>query len=770
MQELLVRLERWCQLATPFEAYLKILVSLDHLPELPKRAGAYAPVFYQRGVIARALRQTQEFGGALIVAATGLGKTIIGAELAARLQANGTSKRTILIAPRGVRHEWAQQLDGRDVLYKFFTPQVAFLKESEQPSHTIYQLKQEIAQADHHTLLLVDEAHFYRNQLLLDESEKHRSQVYEHLQPLLAAGARVVLLTATVYGTSLHNLNSLLRLLPTPAASPEENQQPWKVTSPAKFIALPIVTVLGLPHVLKMARERSDVDEQGRTYIQFEHERRYLPELLNLRKVTYQLPMQTMMEQALEARCFDQQFKVMQSFFDDETLATKQGLTDAVYNTTVSSWLSSPMATQQSLRKNLSSRGADGSRGDSTANGRGKPRTKSFKQPLILGADERRQLLAPMLLSFQQLLPTADAKYQELVTIVRRHCQQLGGKVLIFVNRHPTALYLQEALEESSANSVRVGCTVEKVRGIPRLKTSDQRREVLLNFSPNSHGESRAAKYDVLLCTDADGVGVNLQDCATIVNYDPPAGADVLFQRVGRVLRMTTDPYREVYVYSLVPSILTVEGNQSRAAQTIRQLFARITQRHEKSKGIMGSAVYASDEQADIPLHGDVSATDFVLQDETLAEIGGLGAKSFLTPNATLERYRRRAENLDDFLLSARLYPEAKHRIVVLVQYLSSQQLICYDIKRQQLEEKTDLELLDWLACDDAESKAPVAAAAVEHAANAAVRQWCQENQADLEAVNKRSAIYLLPKRAKTSSMKQLLAAVQKDLRASTTL
>jgi hypothetical protein len=58
LQELLARLERWCQLATPFEAYLKILVSLDHLPELPKRAGAYAPVFYQRGIIARALRQT----------------------------------------------------------------------------------------------------------------------------------------------------------------------------------------------------------------------------------------------------------------------------------------------------------------------------------------------------------------------------------------------------------------------------------------------------------------------------------------------------------------------------------------------------------------------------------------------------------------------------------------------------------------------------------------------------------------------------------------
>lgn len=301
LQELLERLEKWCLLAEPFDAYLKILSSLDHLPELPKRAGAYTPVFYQRGVIARALRQERAFGGAFIVAATGLGKTIIGAEIAARLQADKTISRTILIAPRGVREEWAQQLDGRDVLYKFFTPQVVFLEKSEQASHHVNKLDKALRQADCHTLLLIDEAHFYRNQLLVDESDKRSSRVYERLQPLLAAGVRVVLLTATVYGTSLHNLNSLLRLLP-PADTSADGTQPWKITSAAKFSSLPLVTVLGLPHVLKMAQERGDVDEQGRTYIQFAHERRYLPQVLKLRTVPYRLaglPQLTTAEQPL---------------------------------------------------------------------------------------------------------------------------------------------------------------------------------------------------------------------------------------------------------------------------------------------------------------------------------------------------------------------------------------------------------------------------------------------------------------------------------------
>ncbi|RZK32008.1 MAG: hypothetical protein EOO63_02655 [Hymenobacter sp.] len=764
LQELLERLEKWYQLAEPFEAYLKILSLLDYLPELPKRAGAYAPVFYQRGVIARALRQEREFGGALIVAATGLGKTIIGAEIAARLQADTTIKRTILIAPHGVRDDWAQQLDGHDVLYKFFTPQVVFLKQTEQAGHHVYKLDKELRQADRHTLLLIDEAHFYRNQLLVDESEKRSSTVYERLHPLLAAGARVVLLTATVYGTSLHNLNSLLRLLPPNAGDTDTGAQPWKITSAAKFSSLPIVTVLGLPHVLKMAQERGDVDEQGRTYIQFEHERRYLPQLLKLRTVSYQLAMQVELERAVTARCFDQQYKVMQAFFDDETLQTKQGLTDSVYNTTLGGWLSSPAAALISLRQNLSSRGADGSRGDSTANGRGKPHTKAFRQALILSADERRQYLAPILASLQQLPLAADAKYQALVSIVRRHCQQGSGKVLVFVNRLPTALYLQEALQQELDN-VRVGCTVEKIKHTPKLKSSDQRREVLIGFSPKSHDHTGPDKYDMLLCTDADGVGVNLQDCATIVNYDPPSGADVLFQRVGRVLRMTTDPSREVHVYTLVPSIIAAESNQGRAAQTIRQLFERITQRHEKSKDIMGSAVYASAAQLDIPLAGDVDATSFVLQDDFLSEIGGLGAKSFLTHNATLERYRRRAEGLADYLLSARTYSESRPRIVIFLRCLEQQHLICYDLKRQLLDEKSDLELLDWLACSGAEPKAPVAAISVEQAANEAVQHWCQKNKVDLATVSKLSAVYLLPKRAKTTSAKQLFAAVQKDLR-----
>lgn len=737
-----------------------MLLLLDHLPELPKHHGAFAPAFYQRGVIARALRQEQEFGGALIVAATGLGKTIIGAEIAGRLQAQGRIRQTILIAPTGVLPEWEQQLDGRDVRYKHFTPQVVFRKTPEQERGQVHQLDKVLQRADQHTLLLIDEAHFYRNQLLVDASARRDSRVYNRLLPLVAAGARVVLLTATVYGTSYQNLNSLLHLLPHPPDETTGHPLPRRIRSHQQFLELPVTTVLGLPHVLKLARSRGDVDEQGRTFIQFEHERRYLPHFMRLRTVPYQLLLLPEVERAAEARCFDQQFKVRHFFSDDATLQPRIGLTDAVYNTTIGSWLSSPAAAAVSFTKNLASRDAAGQRG-TTPPGRARRRgATAFEAPLWLATDTRQQHLAPLLAAFQQLEPAADYKYQALTRIVAQHCVAGRGKVLLFVNRLSTAIYLQKALGQQFA-PLRIGCTVEEVRGVARLASPEQRRTILTDFSPKSHHQTGRDKYEVLICTDADGVGVNLQDCATVVNYDPPSGADVLFQRVGRILRMTTDPTREVHVYTLVPDLLTESSNQSRVARTVRELFERITQRHEKSRSITGAAVYAPDAQTDIQLEGDIDAADFVLQDELLSDVGGLGAKSTLTHTATLERHRLRADALPAFLLSARTYGAAQERVLVLIQHHDTCHLLCYNCKKKQLETQyQDWELLDWVRSQPETAKAPVAADRVEHEANQAVRLWSAEQQIELDNVAKRCAVYLLPARQRKTQTQQLLRSL----------
>ena len=75
-------------------------------------------------------------------------------------------------------------------------------------------------------------------------------------------------------------------------------------------------------------------------------------------------------------------------------------------------------------------------------------------------------------------------------------------------------------------------------------------------FSPVSNGyEPSPDSPDVLICTDADGVGVNLQDASVVVNYDLPHGANGLIQRLGRVLRPSPTPGRTLTVLSLVPRV-----------------------------------------------------------------------------------------------------------------------------------------------------------------------------------------------------------------------
>jgi phosphatidylserine/phosphatidylglycerophosphate/cardiolipin synthase-like enzyme len=66
LAELIRKLEDWLNLATPFDIYLKTLLILNNLADYSVSAGAYSPTYYQKGVIARALRQGNEYGGALI--------------------------------------------------------------------------------------------------------------------------------------------------------------------------------------------------------------------------------------------------------------------------------------------------------------------------------------------------------------------------------------------------------------------------------------------------------------------------------------------------------------------------------------------------------------------------------------------------------------------------------------------------------------------------------------------------------------------------------
>lgn len=321
LAELLAQLQAWLQMATPFEVYLKALAALRQVEEPLRRPQADLPTHYQQLLISRALRQLIEYGGALVVAATGLGKTVLGAEIAALCRARGLVRRFVVLGPAGaVRKEWERHLcEDRDLNVKYFSLDTLFQRDSDNEDHQVARLRHHLRTADEHTLILIDEVHTYRNQWLREAVQTHSSRVFERLVPAVRQqGARVLLLTATVYGTDFGNLRSLLRLLPLRPGPAGQPRREWEARTATQFAALPIVTVLSIPHVLQFARERGDVDEDGRVFVEFNNRRCYLPPELYLYKLRYELPAQAAMQQALDEGRFDSTTLILHSYFSEQ--------------------------------------------------------------------------------------------------------------------------------------------------------------------------------------------------------------------------------------------------------------------------------------------------------------------------------------------------------------------------------------------------------------------------------------------------------------------
>ena len=597
LPDLLERLKKWLELVPPFYIYLLILHKLNKLFVREAEPGLDLPVYYQQAVIARAVDQVRQYDGCVIIAATGLGKTIIGAEIAYQLRLHKRAKHVILIAPQAVHDEWKRHFKAREFYVETINIETLFQDTSDAtPTHYQTQrLEQVLAQAGSQTMIIIDEGHLYRNQLkqqwIAYESKRSRkkkpkgSLVYKRLLPVVnQKGAAMILLTATPYGTDSQNLNSILRLLPERHISPLLNEPTaWHAESLDEFMRLPVVTVLGLHDVLKLARTRNNVDEQGRLFVQFGDERRYLPKEIQVHKMIYDLPRADLLRKAFDADCFSHATPTLTDTYDEDAKKFKTGAVDTADKNFILSWLSSSSAVVESIRKNLYTIGIN----DST-NGLGQQmpiwaadpssipffpteadqKKLGYGATLLLRWHERDKVLRSL---FDQLkIVRTDDKVDKLQTIIKTHCIGKREKVLVFVERLCTATFVEQALQDYFGDIVKIGCTVRMTSTKHELKKPVYRRELLKQFSPKSHRHSTKHELEVLICTDADGIGINLQDANVIVNYDPAEGADTLFQRAGRVLRFTDDPNRIVYLYMLVPSNIPKQPTRSDALMRIR--------------------------------------------------------------------------------------------------------------------------------------------------------------------------------------------------------
>lgn len=176
--------------------------------------------------------------------------------------------------------------------------------------------------------------------------------------------------------------------------------------------------------------------------------------------------------------------------------------------------------------------------------------------------------LTAVLTQHGKWLANRDTKLAALVDLLtQKHPTE---KVLIFTQFADTVRYLTQELKRAGL------AHLEGVTG-----NSENPAAMAWRFSPVSNGKAVAPDQElrVLIATDVLSEGLNLQDCAIIVNYDLPWAIIRLIQRAGRVDRIGQSAAR-ILCYSFLPA----EG-----VERIIRLRSRLRQRLQENAEVVGT-------------------------------------------------------------------------------------------------------------------------------------------------------------------------------------
>ncbi|MEO8083798.1 MAG: helicase-related protein [Ardenticatenales bacterium] len=557
---------------------------------LPRTDYRY-PVGYQQDAVTRLLASLVRFRGALLIASTGLGKTVIATETARRLRRDGRIEDVLVIAPNAVRVEWAAHLDAARLPFACFNH--AALDAPPERSAAARDLGAVLGALGPRTLLVIDECHLLRNRA---RGTIERRAFVQLLPAVAASGGRVLLLTATPFSRGLANLNAQLSLLPHTAPSRAllvdwvTDARAWHVTEEADIAQLPVITVLTTPSIARAYGERDDVG----TFVRFGLQRRYFPRL-RLHRVNTPVVAGAVIAAALDGGVF-----------------AVEGGGAGLERVVRLSLTSSPWALAECIAKTIATPGPDG-----FARAR-------FLQP----PDVRAAALGPAMDALRATPFGDDPKLQALLNLLDARCAE-GGKAVVFVERLATAGYVAAALA-ALRPALRIGCTVTGAGDGPldcmprrfRQRSDGDVRSILRAFAPVANGVKGAligaadegsgarvprrtaaakraadrAALDVLIATDAWGVGVNLQDAATVISYDLAWTPIELTQRAGRILRLWREP-RTVDIYAFVPhlGVPTMDAG-FRKLWAVARRWERLVARHAMAARLGELPTLAGDE------------------------------------------------------------------------------------------------------------------------------------------------------------------------------
>ncbi len=190
------------KLYQPYLMYIRVLKEYftiptkeDLLTPYDITEGKYANLKYQTDAVQMALNAIENHSGAIIADVVGLGKSIIASTVARNLRL-----RTIVICPPHLLRQWEGYRDEfRFTASVFSSGQI----------ETALNYYREQVHAGEQYLIIIDEAHRYRNEYTKDYADLHN----------LCSDNKVLLLTATPFNNRPDDIYSMLKLFQIPTKS-----------------------------------------------------------------------------------------------------------------------------------------------------------------------------------------------------------------------------------------------------------------------------------------------------------------------------------------------------------------------------------------------------------------------------------------------------------------------------------------------------------------------------------------------------------------------
>ncbi len=731
-QELLAAFAGWLEFARPWDVYLKTLRALKSLEDTRlQRPGYKKPVSYQRDLVARALRQIETHRGAYIVASTGLGKTVIGTDIALRLQERGAIRNVLIVGPKATRDSWERHLRNAGLPCEYFVHQTLDTI-SEAHNRDVARLASILETMDDGWLVIVDESHQMRNRhqetFVRGKEQMRERLVFRRLTEAVdRTHCKVVLMTGTPYSKDVKNVNNQLFLLPQTSPFQKGLFQeyagytPWSIETLSELKETPVSSVLTTPYV---ARYYGTQDDQG-TYLDFNGQHRYVPRIL-LYRVDFPVPLDREMSLALDQKVFRRATRYPKFSANAEVHARI-------------AWVSSPWALREVLEKVSRSEKQGG-----------------YKGKFVCDLPTRRERCVPLLRALERMAWEDDAKLMALCAVLDRVRAEDGAKAIIFVERYATVAYLEKALN-ALRPSLRLASTVkpEKTSGTFRMKPAHEVMSLLENFAPVANdrpARDGAAEYDVFLTTDAMGVGVNMQDARVVIHYDLAWTPIEPAQRAGRILRFWHQA-RVAELHTFVPH--TAERDVVSAASDLLRRWRTLTGRDDQARQILDMPSFAThrselSEPTAFDLHTFLPAPGVLMGELDLDALANEDeaqqVSAVFRHVAILERHKTYAEALLNDLLSARQYSGSVPLLFLLLHCEGEYYWPVYDISQGRLRPAlSDTDLFNLLECAEDEPLIWEDQDAVERLGDVCLEAWCKQSSAPAENVMRICTLYLKP-------------------------